>query len=76
MLRQEILRSLRDEPSGPMLTIPEAAAALEMPVARVQQLVLLGALGGRIEDQRAIGVERASVAARLYERHRDRAVRP
>jgi hypothetical protein len=61
LLEKNVRRSLVTDPSGPLLTTVEAACLLDTTPAKIGELVLDGTLRGRIEDQRCVGVSRASV---------------
>jgi hypothetical protein len=65
MLRTSALFDLRSAPNGPPLSLTEAAVILETSTAKVAQRVRDGALEGRIEDGRVIGVARSSVRRAL-----------
>ncbi len=65
MLRKDVLQSLIRQPSGPMMTVAEAAVLLECAATKITALVLDGTLRGRVEDQRVCGVERGSLRAAL-----------
>lgn len=72
MLRKSELFDLRANPYGDPLTIPRAACLLETSPARIAELVLLGALPGKVENGRPINVDRSAVRQRLDELTRDR----
>jgi hypothetical protein len=67
MQRKDVLRSLISDPVGPPMSVIEASTLLEMSPAKVNALVLDGRLAGSLEDQRVIGIDRASLRRALGE---------
>jgi hypothetical protein len=67
LLRKDVLRDLIDAPSGPMMTVQEASCLLECAPTKITALALEGTLHGRIEDNRVVGVARASLRRALGE---------
>jgi hypothetical protein len=60
-----VRRDLRRDPHGDQMSIVEAARALDCAPGKVAQRVQDGTWAGTVEDNRAVSVERADVAAAL-----------
>jgi hypothetical protein len=61
MLKDLVMRDLRDSPTSGNITVTEAAAVLGVAPGRISQLVLDGTFAGRVEDGRALDVSRRDI---------------